>query len=58
MRFMPALSEAEVLEPYLTQRLDKHGAVLTVSIVSTALFDESGGLYAIATTERTMGGPS
>ncbi|MBW8313178.1 MAG: PAS domain-containing protein [Rhizobium sp.] len=51
------LSEAEVLEPYLTQRLDKHGAVLTVSIVSTALFDESGGMYAIATTERTTGGP-
>jgi two-component system CheB/CheR fusion protein len=51
------LSQSEVLEPYRTQRLNKQGEVLTVSIISTALVDESGGMYAIATTERNLGGP-
>ena len=46
------LSRAEVLEPYLTQRLTRDGRVLEVSLVSTALVDETGRLYAIATTER------
>ena len=50
------LSQSEILEPYRTQRLDKQGAVLTVSIVSTALLDEAGDMYAIATTERKLGG--
>lgn len=46
------LSRAEVLEPDLTQRLTATGAVLDVSIISTALLNETGTLYAIATTER------
>ena len=46
------LSRAEILAPYLTQRLTKDGASLAVSIISTALLRESGELYAIATTER------
>jgi two-component system CheB/CheR fusion protein len=46
------LSQAEVLEPYLTQRLAKDGAVIEVSIISTALVNEAGQMYAIATTER------
>ncbi len=50
------LSQDEVLEPYRTQRINKQGAVMAVSIISTALLDESGEMYAIATTERTMGG--
>ncbi len=50
------LSESEVLEPYRTQRINKQGAVMTVSIISTALMDETGQMYAIATTERTLGG--
>lgn len=50
------LSQAEVLEPYRTERLDKQGAVVAVSIISTALLDESGEMYAISTTERTIGG--
>jgi two-component system CheB/CheR fusion protein len=50
------LSQAEVLEPYRTQRISKQGAVIPVSIISTALLDESGEMYAIATTERTIGG--
>jgi two-component system CheB/CheR fusion protein len=46
------LSRAEVLEPYRTQRLTKGGAVLEVSMISTALLNESGQMYAVATTER------
>lgn len=49
------LSQAEVLEPYRTQRINKQGAAMAVSIISTALLDESGEMYAIATTERTIG---
>jgi two-component system CheB/CheR fusion protein len=48
------LSRAEVLEPYLTQRLTSTGAVLEVSIISTALLDATGTVYAIATTERAI----
>jgi two-component system, chemotaxis family, CheB/CheR fusion protein len=48
------LSRAEVLEPYLTQRLAKDGSSLSVSIISTALMGEDGQLYAIATTEREL----
>ncbi len=46
------LSQSEILEPYLTQRIAKDGAVLEVSMTSTALLDETGHMYAIATTER------
>ncbi|MEO8007679.1 MAG: chemotaxis protein CheB [Betaproteobacteria bacterium] len=50
------LSQAEVLEPYRTQRISNQGVVMAVSIISTALLNESGEMYAIATTERTIGG--
>jgi two-component system CheB/CheR fusion protein len=46
------LSRAETLEPYHTQRITKDGAVVEVSMVSTALVNEAGQMYAIATTER------
>jgi two-component system CheB/CheR fusion protein len=46
------LSRAEVLQPYLTQRLTRSGAVLEVSVVATGLINDVGQLYAIATTER------
>ena len=49
---MRELSESAVLAPYHTQRLAKDGTVLNVSLTSTALIDESGDVYAIATTER------
>jgi two-component system CheB/CheR fusion protein len=48
------LSQAEILEPYSTQRITKLGAVLTVSVISTALQNENGEIYAIATTERAL----
>ncbi len=50
------LGRAEILEPYQTQRITKQGAVLAVSIISTALLNDAGEMYAIATTERTIGG--
>ena len=50
------LSQAVILEPYRTQRISKQGAVMQVSIISTALLDAAGEMYAIATTERTVGG--
>jgi two-component system CheB/CheR fusion protein len=46
------LSLAEILAPYRTQRLTKDGQVLEVSLISTALVNETGQMYAIATTER------
>ena len=46
------LSQAEILEPYQTQRIAKDGALMEVSMVSTALVNEAGQMYAIATTER------
>ena len=48
------LSQARILEAYPTQRIAKNGAVMEVSIVSTAMVNESGQMYAIATTERTV----
>ena len=49
------LSQAETLEPYRTQRLAQSGAVLEVTLTSTALVNEAGQVYAIATTERATG---
>jgi two-component system CheB/CheR fusion protein len=48
------LSRVETLQPYRTQRLTKAGTVLDVSIISSALVDEAGQMYAIATTERAI----
>ncbi|MCX7143361.1 MAG: PAS domain S-box protein, partial [Proteobacteria bacterium] len=46
------LSQAEILEPHQTQRLTKGGPVVAVSVVSTALLDPAGKMYAVATAER------
>ena len=46
------LSQAEILEPYRTQRLTQSGAILEVWITATALMNEVGHMHAIATTER------
>ncbi len=47
------LSRAEILEPYRTQRINKEGMIVDVWMTSTALVNEAGQMYAIATTERT-----
>ncbi|MBU1341283.1 MAG: PAS domain-containing protein [Proteobacteria bacterium] len=46
------LSQEKNLAPHLTQRIAKDGSVVEVSIISTALVNEAGQMYAIATTER------
>jgi len=46
------LSQAQTLAPYPTRRLNKDGRVLDVLLTATALLNEAGQVYAIATTER------
>jgi len=46
------LSQAQILEPYHTQRISKEGNEMEVWITSTALMNEDGQMYAVATTER------
>ena len=48
------LSQAKILAPYVAQRLDKAGAIVEISMTSTALVDEAGVMFAIATTERNL----
>jgi two-component system CheB/CheR fusion protein len=46
------LIRAEVLAPYRAQRLAKDGRIVEVWLTATALVNEAGDVYAIATTER------
>ena len=46
------LSRAGILEPYTMDRIAKDGRIVRVSLTATALVNESGAAYAIATTER------
>jgi two-component system CheB/CheR fusion protein len=48
------LVDAKILAPFLTQRISKQGNIIDVSIITTALHNEVGKLYAIATTERAI----
>jgi len=43
---------SETIEPHYTQRLTKDGRSLQVWMTATALLNEAGEVYAIATTER------
>jgi two-component system CheB/CheR fusion protein len=54
MSQLQQLGKAEILEPYRTQRLTKTGKIVEVSIISTALVNEAGQMYAISTTERVV----
>ncbi|MEI6269098.1 MAG: chemotaxis protein CheB [Methylococcaceae bacterium] len=47
------LSLAEIMKPYCTQRLTREGTILEVWMTATALRNETGEMYAIATNERT-----
>ncbi|WP_300319220.1 PAS domain S-box protein, partial [Accumulibacter sp.] len=46
------LGGAEILEPHRTQRICKDGTVLDVWVSATALVNDAGKMYAIATTEQ------
>ena len=48
------LSQAEILEPYHTQRIAKDGTVMEVSVTASALVNDAGKIYAISTTERAL----
>ena len=48
------LSQSEILEPYRTQRIAKDGRTVEVALTATALVNEAGEVYAIATTERQV----
>ncbi|MEO8900865.1 MAG: chemotaxis protein CheB [Polyangiaceae bacterium] len=50
------LIQAEVLEPYHTQRLTKDAKVIAISLTATALLNEAGEVYAVFTTEREAKG--
>jgi two-component system CheB/CheR fusion protein len=49
------LGRSEVLEPYRSQRVAKDGRIVEVWLTATALVNESGQVYAVATTERGIG---
>ena len=52
------LSQAKILKPYRTQRITKKGTVVEVWITATALINETGQMYAVATTERASESPA
>ncbi|MEI7671952.1 MAG: hypothetical protein WCK00_07555, partial [Deltaproteobacteria bacterium] len=42
----------KVLVPYRAQRIAKDGRIVNIWLTATALVNETGKIYAIATTER------
>jgi len=46
------LSLTRILEPYHTQRLTKEGKLVEIWLIATALVNDAGKMYAVATTER------
>ena len=48
------LSEAEILEPFYTKRITRTGNIIDVWVTTTALLNETGKVYGIATTARTI----
>ncbi len=51
------LGQAQKVPPYQTQRLTKDGRSLDIWLTATALINEAGKIYAIATTERERDPP-
>lgn len=54
LKMIQKLSRAEVPEPYQIQRLVKNGRIVKAWMTATSLVNESGGMYAIAMTEREI----
>ena len=54
---MARLVASEIIAPYQTQRLTKDGRLLNIWLTGTALINEAGKIYAIATTEREIVSP-
>jgi two-component system CheB/CheR fusion protein len=53
-RLMARLKAGELVEPFKTQRLCRDGREISVWLVASALLNEVGGAYAVATTERDL----
>jgi two-component system CheB/CheR fusion protein len=51
---MQVLSRSAVLEPYRAQRVTKDSRSVAVWLTATALVNEAGETYAIATTARVV----
>jgi len=49
---MVNLGKGKIMKPYRTQRLTKKEIIVEVWIMATALINETGQMYAVATTER------
>jgi two-component system CheB/CheR fusion protein len=45
-------SQAEIFEPYRMPRIAKDGRIVEIWLTATALVNDTGSVYAIATTER------
>jgi len=52
MKLIHKLANSRVLKPYRTQRVTRNGKEMDVWLTATALVDDAGKMYAIATTER------
>lgn len=48
------LTRAEVLAPFRMKRICKNAQIKTISLTATALVNELGEIYAVATTEREL----
>ena len=55
LRQIEQLSRKELLQPYRSRRIAKDGTIKEVWLTATALLNEAGEVYAIATTERASG---
>jgi two-component system CheB/CheR fusion protein len=52
LQIIHKLSKSQILQPHRTMRIAKDGTIRDVWITSTALQNEAGHMYAVATTER------
>lgn len=48
------LGKHEIMEPYATKRKTKSGSIINILLTSTALVNEAGKMYGVATTEREI----
>jgi two-component system CheB/CheR fusion protein len=55
LQVVKRLVKADVLKPYRMQRITKDGRMVNIWLTATALVNEGGRIYAIATTERERG---
>ena len=54
LQMLLRLGQAEVLQPYRTERITKDGRTLAIWLTATALVNTAGQVYAVATTERRI----